>query len=434
MPDFRKAVYRASDMVTAQVRPVRDKVADRYPVLAPYVIRKPAMRSISRQRAYWTDPETALAPGPYAAASVQAILRSVEGLQKADPILEIGSGLGATLAALVEAGFTNVTGVEINQFAVDAMRKAHPQLASTTVLVGPAEDLLADMEDDSFKLIIGVRTLQHVHPDTAHLFGTMGRLASNIVTIDEPGFLGRYRFPWDFEAEFAKYGFVAQKKEPLVAGGTATSDTVLTLRRMPRQESLHDFWTQKEPQGNEPASYVSPVGRSAALLSLISDLPKTARILEVGCNVGRNLAYLYDHGYTEVSGVEINPHAVELLRKTFPQLGHREVHVGAAGEYLPELRADSYDLVFTMGVLTYLHPDEAAPVFDDMVRISPDVLAIEPQRPMNQRQLPHDVSKAFKRRGMRLVSTSRMNDVISDPGQRDMPEVTAYRFTRAHSS
>src|SRR4051794_25163727 len=63
--------------------------------------------------------------------------------------------------------------------------------------------------------------------------------------------------------------------------------------------ALREFWTQAEPEGNVPSSYINHVHRSEVLADLIADLPKDARILEVGCNVGRNLAYLHDSGWTQ---------------------------------------------------------------------------------------------------------------------------------------
>lgn len=80
--------------------------------------------------------------------------------------------------------------------------------------------------------------------------------------------------------------------------------------KMDRPDELHEFWRQAAPAMNEPAEYVAATGRSDALLALVADLPPGSRVLEVGCNAGRNLAHLARAGYV-VEGVEINPHAVD---------------------------------------------------------------------------------------------------------------------------
>jgi SAM-dependent methyltransferase len=200
-------------------------------------------------------------------------------------------------------------------------------------------------------------------------------------------------------------------------------------RRMDKQASLHEFWRQPTPPGNNPHDYVRATGRSQALLEIVSDLPTDARILEVGCNAGRNIAYLFDHGYTGVEGVDINPHAVELLRKAFPQLADREIHIGAAGETLPKFADDEFDLVYTMAVLEHIHPDEST-VFDDMARIGKQVLAIEPEGRLSHRQFPHDIPKEFGDRGLIMVSDTSMAEFPSNARDKTIHAFNAYRFKR----
>lgn len=200
-------------------------------------------------------------------------------------------------------------------------------------------------------------------------------------------------------------------------------------KTMDRPEVLYEFWRQPTPPGNSSHDYIRQVGRSMVLRELISDLPETARILEVGCNVGRNLAYLHDNGYRQVEGVEINPHAVELLRTTYPQLADVPVHVGPAEEVLPGLPDDGYDLVYTMAVLEHIHPDHST-VFDEIVRIGRSVLAIEPSGGVSHRQFPHDIPKVFTSRGLRLVSARSMADFPETARDKAIAKYFAFRFSR----
>ncbi len=201
------------------------------------------------------------------------------------------------------------------------------------------------------------------------------------------------------------------------------------LRAMDSRTVLHEFWRQPAPPGNRPETYIPHVGRSAALLELISDLPKDARILEVGCNVGRNLAYLYDNGYQRVEGVEISPHAVALLRSTYPQLADSPIHLGPAEDVLPKLPSGAYDLVFTMAVLEHIHPDSSS-VFDEMVRLGHSILAIETIGGSSHRQFPHDVPRIFQSRGLRLESSRPMTDFPSTAGDKSLAGFIASRFGR----
>jgi SAM-dependent methyltransferase len=196
------------------------------------------------------------------------------------------------------------------------------------------------------------------------------------------------------------------------------------------RERLLDFWQQREPDGNVPEDYLRPIWRSELLAELLSDVPKDARILEIGCNVGRNLAYLADEGYARLEGIEISAHAVELLRAAYPQLADSEIHLGPVEEVLPRL-TQSFDVVFTMAVLEHIHPDSSE-VFDHIARLGDTVLTIEPPpeaSPTSSRQFPHDLQAELEARGMKLASLIPLADhplVAED----DLAHYAAYRFER----
>jgi SAM-dependent methyltransferase len=200
--------------------------------------------------------------------------------------------------------------------------------------------------------------------------------------------------------------------------------------RILEPSELHEFWRQAEPEDNEPLAYTKPVDRSRVLSLILADVPRNARVLEVGCNVGRNLAYLADSGYTALEGLEINPHAVSLLRETYPQLDDTPIHLGAAEELLPEL-AGPYDLVYTMAVLEHIHPSSTV-VFDEICRLADTILAIEPARGrefLSSRQYPHDFRRVFRQRGMELASFEPLCDERWQPN--DLGAYAAWRFVRA---
>jgi SAM-dependent methyltransferase len=348
-------------------------------------------------------------------------------------ILEVGCGAGRNLAYLYDHGYTNLVGIEINPHAIALLRQTYPQLKDVTIHEGPAEEVLPTLADDQFKVAFTMSTLQHIHPDSVAVFDHLTRVAARLLVIEGAPRRTRRQYPHDYDEIFTSRGMVKLSTWSMTrvrgAGLSFAQHVGRRYRRTDSQARLHEFWRQPTPAGNNPNDYIRVTGRSKALLEIISDLPKDARILEVGCNVGRNLAYLYDNGYTGVEGVEINPHAVELLRRTFPQLADTQIHIGAAGEVLPKFADDEFDLVYTMAVLEHIHPDESS-VFDDMARIGKHVLAIEPKGRLSHRQFPHDIPKVFAERGLTLVSDKSMADFPSNANDPTMKAFYAFRFAR----
>jgi pseudaminic acid biosynthesis-associated methylase len=93
---------------------------------------------------------------------------------------------------------------------------------------------------------------------------------------------------------------------------------------------------------------------------------EVASALEIGCNVGGNLRWLAELlGADNVAGVDVNERALEVVRSEVPGV---DVRVASARE-LP-FADDSFDLVFTTGVLIHQSPDELPRVMDEIVRAS----------------------------------------------------------------
>ena len=84
---------------------------------------------------------------------------------------------------------------------------------------------------------------------------------------------------------------------------------------------------------------------------LLPEVPKEARILEVGCNSGAQLLLLREMGFNNLSGIEIQGYALhrakELMRNA--QL----VRASALSIPYPD---QHFDLVFTSGVLIHIAP------------------------------------------------------------------------------
>ncbi|WP_277543457.1 class I SAM-dependent methyltransferase [Haloarcula laminariae] len=100
-----------------------------------------------------------------------------------DPrVLEVGCGVGRHLAALAEAGFTDLAGVDVNADALDVLDETYPELAAEGEFhADTIEAYLDDVETDAFDAAFSVETLQHIHPDETWVFEELARVTSDLL-------------------------------------------------------------------------------------------------------------------------------------------------------------------------------------------------------------------------------------------------------------
>lgn len=121
------------------------------------------------------------------------------------------------------------------------------------------------------------------------------------------------------------------------------------------KDELQKYWRSSNETNTNPSNYLHGNKRSEYLVSLVKQYVKSdASILELGCNVGRNLNHLWKAGYRNLSGVEVNPDALKLMKQNFPDM-KVITYEGAIEELIKRL--GEYDLVFTMAVLEHIHND-----------------------------------------------------------------------------
>ena len=107
------------------------------------------------------------------------------------------------------------------------------------------------------------------------------------------------------------------------------------------------------------------VTRKAMNEEFVGGLPRSMRVLEVGCNSGNQLVELQSEGFTDLFGVELQSDAVEVAK-------HRTKNVNlvcGSGFDLP-FRSGFFDLVCTNGVLIHIAPNDLPKFFAEMYRVS----------------------------------------------------------------
>lgn len=168
-------------------------------------------------------------------------------------------------------------------------------------------------------------------------------------------------------------------------------------------EEVLEFWknpvNKSERENNNPANYLKGEKRSKYVVELISQyLSQDSRILEIGCNVGRNLNFLYNAGFINLSGIEINKDAINLMASTYPDMFKNTIIMNSSVEVaLPNIIDESYDLIFTMAVLEHIHYDSEF-IFSDIARIAKRyIITIEDEITLwSERHFPRNYKDIFE--------------------------------------
>ncbi|MDY6819413.1 MAG: class I SAM-dependent methyltransferase [Halobacteriales archaeon] len=108
--------------------------------------------------------------------------------------------------------------------------------------------------------------------------------------------------------------------------------------------------------------------------TLTATLGGEAAILELGCSSGRHLAHLFDHGYRDLHGIDINTDAFAVMEETYPELAEvGSFYCDAIENVLAEFDDGQFDAVYSVETLQHIHEDNAW-VFEEVARVTDDVL------------------------------------------------------------
>ena len=101
-------------------------------------------------------------------------------------ILEMGCNVWANLNGLFAKGYHNLSGIEINKNAIEAMRRIFPELAKIArISQGSVEEVLPQTPSKSVDVIFTMATLIHIHPTSNFIFPEMVRVAKKYIVVIE---------------------------------------------------------------------------------------------------------------------------------------------------------------------------------------------------------------------------------------------------------
>jgi len=205
----------------------------RYAALSPIFGRNSGVARPSQQsiRDYWRNPPSkGNQPDAYVDYALQsgALVRTATDLGVGKgPVLEIGCNVGRSLQSFLDAGWHDLTGIEINPTAVAKMREIFPAAAdAATILNMPLEEAIVTLPDRHFDLVFCKAVLLHIHPDSDWVFEHMVRVTKGMLLVVENEDQQSYKlFPRKYRDVFEGLGMVQidERVLPEVPGYIARS-------------------------------------------------------------------------------------------------------------------------------------------------------------------------------------------------------------------
>ncbi|SEW04151.1 class I SAM-dependent methyltransferase [Natrinema salifodinae] len=180
-------------------------------------------------------------------------------------------------------------------------------------------------------------------------------------------------------------------------------------------------------------AYYGPNETSDTLRDILDQyIDRNAPVLELGCSSGRHLAHLYEHGFENVAGIEVNEDAFDVMADVYPDLAAEgEFYPNAIEDVITDFADDQFGAIYSVETLQHLHPD-AEWVFDELSRITDDLLITVENEPESEGE--PDVSYVnddfpLYYRDWKAIFTDRgFTEVDSKSGRRDT--IRTFRTTR----
>ena len=97
----------------------------------------------------------------------------------------------------------------------------------------------------------------------------------------------------------------------------------------------------------------------------LTGLDRSARILEVGSNIGNQLLCLQKMGFSNLYGIELQSYAVEISKSRT-----KNINIIQGNAFDIPFKDNYFDLVFTSGVLIHISPDDLVLVMKEIYRCS----------------------------------------------------------------
>ncbi|MDE2589896.1 MAG: class I SAM-dependent methyltransferase [Patescibacteria group bacterium] len=115
-----------------------------------------------------------------------------------------------------------------------------------------------------------------------------------------------------------------------------------------------EFWKKYHLENDKPSMFSDKINEAIKDLDIKS-------VLEIGCGLGNNLKNFKG---MKVTGIDLSEHAIKIARERFPNFSFY------VGNILKIPLQETFDLVFTSGVVEHITPNILDQAFEEMFRVS----------------------------------------------------------------
>lgn len=181
------------------------------------------------------------------------------------------------------------------------------------------------------------------------------------------------------------------------------------------KDQVQNYWKNpNDPEYNSPKLYLeSDTKNTKILLDIVNEYfdNKEIKILELGCNVGRNINKLFESGFKNLFAIEINSEAIKLMKKSFPDtFSSTTIFESSIESKIKEFSDDQFDLVFSMAVLMHVHKDSNW-IFQHIARISKkNLIIMENENVKARKNFPRNYKTIFEKFGLKEKKSFNLDD------------------------
>ena len=176
------------------------------------------------------------------------------------------------------------------------------------------------------------------------------------------------------------------------------------------QISDASIWASASESGWYPPSTYLIEEPGPLLIQLMQRTPNDASVVDLGCNSGANLNFLYQSGYRRLAGVDAGRRALELFAHTYPEaFACARPANDLFQHYLLAQDSNAFDVLHSNGAtIELVHP--SFPVVAEVCRVTRDSVYLDICE--RGHAYPRRYVEQFAKHGFVLVHSERASDPV----------------------